>query len=108
MPLVPEMSRTANATGLTGAEGVEFEHGLTPSQQAGIRRGVQQGIRDIERGLYQDYDCEGLRALAKELVAAAAGASTRNEARAWKRGGRGQAEGKKGLNQGTKPLCALE
>jgi hypothetical protein len=70
--LVPELSRIANVTGLT-AERIEFEHGLTPSQRQTIRRGVQEGIRDIEQGRYQDYDGESLKALAKELVAGSAG-----------------------------------
>jgi uncharacterized protein (DUF433 family) len=45
---------------------------LTKAEQAGIRRGVSQGIKDLEAGRYEDYDAEGLRGLAKELVASSA------------------------------------
>jgi hypothetical protein len=58
-------------------QSVQFESGLTPSQHEGVRREVQEGIRDIAQGHYQDYDEGGLRALAKKLVAASAGTSGR-------------------------------
>ena len=45
---------------------------LTKAEQEGIRRGVSRGIKDIEEGRYEDYDAEGLRGLAKELVAGSA------------------------------------
>ena len=64
------MSRIAKARGLSG-DRVRFEPSLTPRQQESVRRGVQGDIRDIEQGRYRDYDGEGLRALAKELFAAA-------------------------------------
>jgi putative addiction module CopG family antidote len=59
------------------ASWVDFESGLTPSHREGIRRSVQEGIRDIEQGHYEDYDAEGLRALAKELVVASVEGSAR-------------------------------
>jgi hypothetical protein len=37
-----------------------------------MRRGVRQGIKDIEEGRYQEYNADGLRNLAKDLVAASA------------------------------------
>jgi len=48
----------------------EFESRLTRGERESIRRGVQQGIRDIEEGRYEEYDADGLRSLAKELVSA--------------------------------------
>lgn len=48
----------------------EFESGLSQGQREGIRHAVRQGIEDIEQGRYKDYDGEGLRDLAKELVSA--------------------------------------
>ncbi|MGH9326126.1 MAG: type II toxin-antitoxin system ParD family antitoxin [Terriglobia bacterium] len=50
----------------------EFESQLTKSQREGIRRDVGQGISEIESGRYEEYDAEGLRGLAKELVDASA------------------------------------
>ncbi|HMD98301.1 MAG TPA: type II toxin-antitoxin system ParD family antitoxin [Terriglobia bacterium] len=50
----------------------EFESHLTKSQREGIRRSIEEGIRDLEEGRYKDYDAEGLRALAKEVVNASA------------------------------------
>jgi putative addiction module CopG family antidote len=50
----------------------DFEAGLTKREREGIRRGVRQGIKDIEEGRYQEYDADGLRNLAKDLVAASA------------------------------------
>lgn len=41
-------------------------------EREGIRRGVRQGIKDIEEGRYEEYDDDGLRGLAKKLVAASA------------------------------------
>jgi putative addiction module CopG family antidote len=49
-----------------------FEAGLTKGEREGIRRGVRQGIKDIEEGRYQEYDADGLRNLAKGLIAASA------------------------------------
>lgn len=51
---------------------IEFESRLTKGERESIRRGVQQGIRDIEEGRYEEFDADGLRSLAKELVAASA------------------------------------
>jgi putative addiction module CopG family antidote len=50
----------------------EFESHLTKAQRDNIRRGVEEGIKDIEGGRYEDYDAGGLRHLAKELVDASA------------------------------------
>jgi antitoxin ParD1/3/4 len=50
----------------------DFEAGLARGEREGIRRGVRQGIKDIDEGRYQEYDADGLRNLAKELVAASA------------------------------------
>jgi antitoxin ParD1/3/4 len=50
----------------------DFESGLTKAEREGIRRGVRQGIKDIETGRYEEYDADGLRALTKKLVAASA------------------------------------
>jgi putative addiction module CopG family antidote len=49
-----------------------LEAGLTKAGREGVRRGVQQGMKDIEDGHYQEYDADGLRNLAKDLVAASA------------------------------------
>jgi antitoxin ParD1/3/4 len=49
-----------------------FESRLTKAERERIRRGVQQGIQDIEAGRYEEYDGEGLRNLASRLVATAA------------------------------------
>lgn len=48
----------------------EFETRLTKSQRNSIRKGVGEGIKDVEQGRYDDYDAAGLRGLAKELVEA--------------------------------------
>lgn len=53
-----------------------FEAGLAPGEREGIRRGVRQGIEDIEEGRYEEYSADGLRGLAKDLIAA----SVRNTA----------------------------
>jgi hypothetical protein len=42
---------------------------LTKADREGIRRGVRQGIKDLEEGRYEEYDEHGLRNLAKKLVA---------------------------------------
>jgi antitoxin ParD1/3/4 len=49
---------------------IEFESRLTKGEREGIRRAVEQGITDIEEGRYEEYDADGLRTLAKELVGA--------------------------------------
>lgn len=46
----------------------EFESHLTESQRDEIRRGIEEGIKDIENGRYEDYGARGLRNLAKDLV----------------------------------------
>lgn len=45
-----------------------FEAQLPESQREDIRRSVRRGIRDIEAGRFEEYDADGLRGLAKELV----------------------------------------
>jgi putative addiction module CopG family antidote len=50
------------------ASWAEFESGLSPTQREGIRSAVARGIEDMEKGRFKDYDEDGLRALAKELV----------------------------------------
>lgn len=63
-----EAEATRRARALLG----DFESSLTQSERAGIRRGVEEGIRDIEEGRYEEFDADGLRGLAKELGAASA------------------------------------
>jgi len=46
----------------------DFEAHLPESERADITRSVQRGIRDIESGLFEEYDAGGLRGLARELV----------------------------------------
>jgi antitoxin ParD1/3/4 len=63
-----EAEATRRARALLG----DFESSLTQSEHEGIRRGVEEGIRDIEEGRYEEFDADGLRGLAKELGAASA------------------------------------
>jgi len=60
----------ADAARSGAARLADFEAGLTSSQRAGIRRGVRQGMLDIEAGRYDLYDADGLRGVAPEVVAA--------------------------------------
>jgi hypothetical protein len=53
-------------------EAADVEAGLTPDEREGIRRGVRQGIKDIGDGRYEEYGADGLRGIAKDLVAASA------------------------------------
>ena len=41
----------------------------TKADRESIRRGIKQGIKDVEEGRYEEYDADGLRNLAKKLVA---------------------------------------
>jgi hypothetical protein len=50
----------------------DFETHLPVPQRDGIARSVQRGIEDIEAGRCEEYDADGLRGLAKELVASSA------------------------------------
>jgi antitoxin ParD1/3/4 len=50
----------------------EFESHLTESQREEIRLGIEEGIRDIENGCYEEYDARGLKNLANDLVDASA------------------------------------
>src|SRR5258708_320496 len=47
-----------------------FKSRLTKVHHQAIRRSVKQGIQDMEEGRYEEYDEQGLRNLAKKLVAA--------------------------------------
>jgi len=49
-----------------------FEASRSEDERASIRRGMSRGMQDIEEGLYQSYDADGLRSLAEEMVAASA------------------------------------
>jgi putative addiction module CopG family antidote len=46
-----------------------FESRLTKAGRESIRRGVSQGIKDVEAGRYEEYDEQELKNLAKKLVA---------------------------------------
>jgi hypothetical protein len=50
----------------------DFESRLAKTDRESIRRGVRQGIKDVEEGRYEEYDEHGLRNLAKKLVATSA------------------------------------
>ena len=50
---------------------IHFEEDLTQAERNRIHAGVEQGMRDIDAGRYEDHDADGLRNLAKELVATA-------------------------------------
>jgi len=58
----------------------DFESRLTKREREGIRRGVQQGIKDIEAGRYEEYDADGLRALGRKLVSASGRKASRRQA----------------------------
>jgi putative addiction module CopG family antidote len=58
-----------------------FEESLPKGEHEGIRRGVRRGIKDIGEGRYQEYDADGLKGLARELVAASAKKTARSKAR---------------------------
>jgi hypothetical protein len=47
----------------------DFESRLPKASRESIRRGIKQGIKDMEAGRYEEYDADGLRNLAKTLVA---------------------------------------
>jgi putative addiction module CopG family antidote len=50
----------------------DFESSLSKGERESIRHGVRQGISDIEQGRYEEYDADGLRNLARDLVATSA------------------------------------
>jgi putative addiction module CopG family antidote len=50
----------------------DFESSLTKAERESIRRGVRQGINDVEEGRYEEYNADGLRKVAKDLVAVSA------------------------------------
>jgi len=60
------------ATRSTQASLTDLESSLTKGERESIRRGVRQGIKDIEEGHYEEYNADGLRNLANDLVAASA------------------------------------
>ena len=69
----PAVSRKAALQALKEAKQLLLASAsLTKAEQDDIRRSVSQGIKDIEAGRYEDYDAEGIRGLAKELVASSA------------------------------------
>lgn len=47
----------------------DFEDRLPMADRANIERSVKRGIKDIEAGRFEDYDADGLRHFARELVA---------------------------------------
>jgi putative addiction module CopG family antidote len=49
-----------------------FEEALPEGERESIRRGVRQGTKDIEEGHYDEFDADGLRGLARSLVATSA------------------------------------
>ena len=49
-----------------------FEAALPVGERESIQRGVRQGIKDIEEGRYDEYDADGLKSLARSLVATSA------------------------------------
>ncbi len=49
----------------------ERESHWLESGREDVRHAVEQGIEDIEAGRFEEYDTEGLRGLATELVAQA-------------------------------------
>ena len=51
---------------------VDIESRLTKTDREKIRRGMAQGINDFKEGRYQEYDEDGLRNLAHELIASSA------------------------------------
>jgi len=64
--------REGEATKRARTRLADFEAGLTKGERETIRRGVRRGINDIEQDHYQEYNADGLRNLAKDLVAASA------------------------------------
>jgi len=46
---------------------------LQVAEREDIQRSVKRGIKDIEAVRFEEYDADGLRVLAKELVAAPSG-----------------------------------
>jgi antitoxin ParD1/3/4 len=47
----------------------DFESRLSKAGRESIRRGIKQGIKDVEEGRYEEFDNDGLRNLAKKFVA---------------------------------------
>lgn len=60
-----QQEETANSPEMLLAS---LESQLTKADREKIRRGVAQGIKDIQEGRYQEYDEDGLRNLANELI----------------------------------------
>jgi len=50
----------------------DFEAHLSESEREDISHSVQRGIEDIEAGRFEEYDADGLRGLARQLVARSA------------------------------------
>ena len=55
----------------------DFERNLPRPLREGIKRRVDRGISDIERGRYEEFDAAGLRAVARDVVAASVKKSKR-------------------------------
>ncbi len=58
-----------------------IESQLTKADREKIQRGITQGIKDIEQGRYQEYDEDGLRILANELINSSAKKTSRRSKR---------------------------
>ena len=50
----------------------DFEAQLPKREREDVQRSVRRGIRDIEAGRFEEHDADGLRGLARELVAGSA------------------------------------
>jgi putative addiction module CopG family antidote len=46
----------------------DLESGMTKNERRGVSSKVRQGVQDIEVGRYEEYDADGLRGLARQLV----------------------------------------
>jgi len=64
-----QQEETANSPEMLLAS---IESQLTKADREKIRRGVAGGIKDLKEGRYQEYDEDGLRNLAHELIASSA------------------------------------
>ena len=70
--VVRDAIRRMQETELARKEGAwlaSFEATLSEGERESVRRGVRHGIRDLEEGCYDEHDADGLRGLARTLVA---------------------------------------
>ena len=65
-----ERMRVSEASSLDLHDDVEA--GLTKRQRQSVESNVRQGLDDLDAGRYDEFDIEGLRAFADNLVAASA------------------------------------